>query len=223
MHAPRKARVSAAYQHVLLSRDRINTKYTKTYCYHCTAASACSLLHLATAFLCLLFFVVRFNPACLFLASCRQALPLNFVNINLQPPPPRHLQGELLSQWELMRTELFGTGGATVSGLFSAGPAGQRHLSPPSPPNTPFSSTKTENMGDGSTAVRNSGQSLLEAMNRRGFSGKDGDKAEAGGFGSERGGGRAVLRSPVLGCVAESLAPARSTHEMSNFMAKMRG
>lgn len=118
-----------------------------------------------------------------------------------------------------MRTQLFGTGGATVSGLFSAGPAGQRRVRPPSPPppaNTPFSTSKT----------------AAGTANRRGLGRKDGVKAKklaasraGGALGSGRvgPGGRAVLRSPVLGCVAESLAPARSTHEMSNFMAKMRG
>lgn len=81
-------------------------------------------------------------------------------------------------------------------------------------------------MGSGSTAAgRNSGQSLRESMNRRGFAGRDEDKAGggSGGFGWERAGGRVVLRSPVLGCVAESLAPALTTYEMSNFMIKMRG
>lgn len=123
-----------------------------------------------------------------------------------------------------MRTELFGTGGATVSGLFSAGPAGQRRISPPSPPNTPFFSRKPENLGGGSTpAARSSDQSLREAVKRRGAAGRDEHKAEAGGHRSGWGGGRVVLRSPVLGCVAESLAPALTTLEMSNFMTKMKG
>eukprot|EP00903_Cladosiphon_okamuranus_P006689 g6529.t1 len=118
--------------------------------------------------------------------------------------------GELLSQWEIMRTQLFGTGGATVGGLFSAGPAGQRRVCPPSPP-PPISTSKVDGVGT--------------AVSRRGFGRKakdrDGGRARLAAGGEA--GGRAVLRSPVLGCVAESLAPARSTHEMSNFMAKMRG
>eukprot|EP00752_Nemacystus_decipiens_P009507 g8498.t1 len=122
--------------------------------------------------------------------------------------------GELLSQWEIMRTQLFGTGGATVSGLFSAGPAGQRRVCPPSPPrpSAPSSASKTE-ADDGVTNPKN----------RRG-SGRDRAKvADGAGRAGAGAGARAVLRSHVLGCVAESLAPARSTHEMSNFMDKMRG
>lgn len=107
-----------------------------------------------------------------------------------------------------MRTQLFGTGGATVSGLFTAGPTGQRRLSPPSPPNTPpLRPAKAETGGAGT-----------DHRPVRRAAGRPKDKGGGGGRGC-----RAVLRSPVLGCVAESLAPARSTQEMSNFMAKMRG
>ncbi|CAM9479292.1 unnamed protein product, partial [Hapterophycus canaliculatus] len=139
--------------------------------------------------------------------------------------------GELLSQWETMRTQLYGTGGATVSGLFSAGPSGQHRLSlcPPSPPHTPRPLPKAVRVGDGpaTTPERrdNDPLPLEEAMNRRELTRKSKGLDKAGGLvsGKRQGGSKAVLRSPVLACVAESLAPARSTQEMSNFMSKMRG
>lgn len=157
------------------------------------------------------------------------------ITVAIIPCPPRrtrHTLGELLSQWEIMRTQLYGTGGATVSGLFSAGPSSHRRLSvcPPSPPHTSTPPEKAEPAGDGPGTTgerRTSDPSPLdEAMNRRGLArrSKDLDRGDGLVSGRRRGGGtKAVLRSPVLGCVAESLAPARSTQEMSNFMSKMRG
>lgn len=83
-----------------------------------------------------------------------------------------------------MRSQLFGTGGATVSGLFNGAPGNIRGV---------------------------------KRSNRRGL-GRKGDGSER----PTKGGGEAVLRSPVLACVAQSLAPARSTHEMSNFLPRMQ-
>lgn len=100
------------------------------------------------------------------------------------------LKGDLLSQWEGMRAQLFGTGGATVRGLFNGAPG----------------------------TIGGVKRSALNP-NRRGLGRKsDGSERPAKGNGV----GEAVLRSPVLGCVAESLAPARSTHEMSNFLPRMQ-
>ncbi|CAN0386164.1 unnamed protein product, partial [Laminaria digitata] len=120
--------------------------------------------------------------------------------------------GELLSQWEGMRAQLFGTGGATVRGLFNGAPGPHRRPRPPSA-NTPHDSSETVG-GFGGVE-----RSALQPMNRRGLGRKGGDNSDRAAKGW---GARAVLRSPVLGCVAESLAPARSTHEMSNFMTRMQ-
>lgn len=89
-----------------------------------------------------------------------------------------------MSQWEGMRSQLFGSGGATVSGLFNGA------------------------AGKGRPGARGKRQ----PSDRKG-AGRSFD----GGWN-----GRAGLRSPVLGCVAESLAPARSTQEMSDFMSRMQ-
>ncbi|CAN0408614.1 unnamed protein product, partial [Ectocarpus sp. 12 AP-2014] len=130
--------------------------------------------------------------------------------------------GELLSQWEIMRTQLFGTGGATVSGLFSAGPVGQRRLSPPRPTLSPSDYSQNA-VGDGATTSAAGRDRNQPPLDRRESSRKHEEIARGtvSGFGGE--GGKAVLRSPVLASVAESLAPARSTHEMSDFMTKMKG
>lgn len=101
-----------------------------------------------------------------------------------------------------MRSQLFGSGGATTGGLFNGAPGPRR------------------------SPATSSGQSIGEV--KRQESGRNND---GGGGGDRRKvsgkwggwGGRAGLTSPVLGCVAESLAPARSTHEMSDFMPKMQG
>lgn len=138
------------------------------------------------------------------------------------PPTPSCRQGELLSQWEIMRTQLFGTGGATVSGLFSAGPVGQRRLSPPLLTNTPTNSSQNPN-GDGATTSAVGKDSNQPTLERRESSRKHQEKARGAVYGSGGEGGKAVLRSPVLASVAASLAPARSTHEMSDFMTKMKG
>ena len=128
------------------------------------------------------------------------------------------VQGELLSQWEGMRAQLFGTGGATVNGLFNGGPGPgpQRRLRPAS--TTILRGGSSETVGD----FGGVGRSTLQP-NRRGLGRKgSGDGSDRGAKGKGGWGARTVLRSPVLGCVAESLAPARSTHEMSNFMPRMQ-
>lgn len=112
-----------------------------------------------------------------------------------------------------MRAQLFGTGGATVSGLFNGGPGPPRRPRPPSA-NTPHRGSP-ETVGG---VERSALQSNRRGLGRKG----GGDGSDRGAKGKGEWGARAVLRSPVLGCVAESLAPARSTHEMSNFMPRMQ-
>ncbi|CAM9342656.1 unnamed protein product [Ascophyllum nodosum] len=109
--------------------------------------------------------------------------------------------GELLSQWETMRAQLFGAGGATVKGLFAGAPGPSRRSLAPSAHGPRFSIKADAADGDGDD----------DEGNRRGRSTAEGSST-----------GMAGLRSPVLWCVAQSLAPARSTQEMSNFMSRMR-
>lgn len=100
-----------------------------------------------------------------------------------------------------MRSQLFGSGGATINGLFGGAPGPNRR--------SLTTSTKTPRPNSLKYDLMKDGDENRSAPRRR-------------GIGKEEWAARAGLRSPVLGCVALSLAPARSTQEMSDFMAKMQ-
>lgn len=112
--------------------------------------------------------------------------------------------GELLAQWEGMRASLFGTGGATVKGLYGAALARPRR--------------RQQNIDEG--IGQSGGKGGTEGGRRQGGGGYGG----YGGYGDYEGYGcKVALRSPVLGSVAESLAPALTTVEMSDFASRMQG
>lgn len=132
---------------------------------------------------------------------------------------PRCSSGELLSQWEVMRTQLFGTGGTTVDGLFAGAesdprrPRGQKQYMYAT--RNPRGQSTATTAGNNSTSDSPSRGQNSEFLSRRG---RD-ERAGSGGFWRWGQG----LTNPVLGCVAESLAPALTTQDMSDYMSRMQG
>lgn len=140
--------------------------------------------------------------------------------------------GELLYRWEGMRSQLFGAGGVTVDGLFSSARSSPRRPRPHKASSNSFEGPSAKAAAHGFAPA---GKDDTSGAANRNESSRSHDGLTAnGGFGAllRRGGnGRSAgfwqwgqgSSSPVLGCVAECLAPSLTTQDMSDYISRMHG